>query len=387
METKWRLLEFLIGCRRDGKRVVGYGAPGKGNTLLNYCGIRTDLLDFTVDRNPYKQGQFLPGTHIPIREPEALSRRAPDYILILPWNLTDEIVAQLAYAREWGARFVVPIPEVRGAVKVVIFCGGQGLRMREASERAEADGADRQPAGALARDEVLRPFRATRTSCSASATRPRSIKQFFLTYNEAMANDFVLSNGGADVHLLKTDIHDWNITFVDTGLRAPIGERLRAVRHLLADDELFLANYGDTLTDADLPAMIARAKEANAMASFLAVRPNYSFHVVSMEEDGRVRAMRDVMGSDIWINGGYFVLRREFLDQLRPGEDLVEEPLQRLLAGGQGARAAARRVLGAHGHPQGQAVAREPSRGGHGPVAGLGPRPRHGRRVEYAAAG
>ena len=112
-ETKWRLLEFLIGCRRDGKRVVGYGAPGKGNTLLNYCGIRTDLIDFTVDRNPYKQGQFLPGTHIPIREPEALERAQPDFILILPWNLTDEIVAQLAHAREWGARFVVPIPEVR----------------------------------------------------------------------------------------------------------------------------------------------------------------------------------------------------------------------------------------------------------------------------------
>ena len=113
METKWRLLEFLIGARREGKRVVGYGAPGKGNTLLNFCGIRTDLLDFTVDRNPYKQGQFLPGTHVPIRHPDALEHARPDYILILPWNLTDEIVAQLAHARQWGGRFVVPIPEVR----------------------------------------------------------------------------------------------------------------------------------------------------------------------------------------------------------------------------------------------------------------------------------
>ena len=111
-ETKWRLLEFLIECRRDGKRVAGYGAPGKGNTLLNYCGIRTDLLEFTVDRNPYKQGQFLPGTHIPIRHPEALEQARPDFILILPWNLKEEIVAQLDHAREWGARFVVPIPEV-----------------------------------------------------------------------------------------------------------------------------------------------------------------------------------------------------------------------------------------------------------------------------------
>ena len=112
-ETKWRLLEFLIACRREGKRVVGYGAPGKGNTLLNFCGIRTDLLDYTVDRNPYKQGMFLPGTHIPIRHPEVLESDRPDYILILPWNLTQEIVGQLDYAREWGARFVVPIPEVK----------------------------------------------------------------------------------------------------------------------------------------------------------------------------------------------------------------------------------------------------------------------------------
>ena len=112
-ETKWRLLEFLIARRREGKRIAGYGAPGKGNTLLNFCGIRTDLLEYTVDRNPYKQGQFLPGTHIPIKHPEALEQDRPDYILILPWNLKEEIVAQLAYAREWGAQFVVPIPEVQ----------------------------------------------------------------------------------------------------------------------------------------------------------------------------------------------------------------------------------------------------------------------------------
>jgi SAM-dependent methyltransferase len=111
-QTKWSLLEFLIERRREGKRVAGYGAPGKGNTLLNYCGIRTDLVQFTVDRNPYKQGQFLPGTHIPIRHPEALEQARPDFILILPWNLKEEIVAQLSYTRDWGARCVVPIPEV-----------------------------------------------------------------------------------------------------------------------------------------------------------------------------------------------------------------------------------------------------------------------------------
>jgi glucose-1-phosphate cytidylyltransferase len=161
------------------------------------------------------------------------------------------------------------------------------------------------------------------------------IKDFFLNYNEALANDFVLSEGGARVHLLKTDIHNWNITFVDTGLRSSIGERLRAVRHLLEDDEMFLANYGDTLTDSDLLARIAETKEAGVTASFLAVHPNYSFHVVSMNRNGRVRGMRDVTRSDIWINGGYFVMRSEFLDDLRPGEDLVEEPLHRLMASDQ----------------------------------------------------
>jgi SAM-dependent methyltransferase len=110
-QTKRKLLSLLIGIKQDGKRIAGYGAPGKGNTLLNYCGIRTDFLDFTVDRNPYKHGRFLPGTHIPIHSPEHLDRARPDYIFILPWNLRDEILGQLAHAREWGARFIVPIPE------------------------------------------------------------------------------------------------------------------------------------------------------------------------------------------------------------------------------------------------------------------------------------
>lgn len=112
-DTKRKLLAFLIQAKNEGKSVVGYGAPGKGNTLLNYCGIRTDFLDYTVDRNPYKHGRFTPGTHIPIFAPERIADTRPDYILILPWNLKDEIITQLAYAREWGARFVVPIPETR----------------------------------------------------------------------------------------------------------------------------------------------------------------------------------------------------------------------------------------------------------------------------------
>jgi SAM-dependent methyltransferase len=111
-ETKRKLLEFLIQAKRAGKRVVGYGAPGKGNTLLNYCGIRTDFLDFTVDRNHHKHGKYTPGTHIPIHHPDRLREARPDFVLILPWNLKTEIMTQLSYIREWGGQFVVPIPEV-----------------------------------------------------------------------------------------------------------------------------------------------------------------------------------------------------------------------------------------------------------------------------------
>jgi SAM-dependent methyltransferase len=112
-ETKRALLEFLIHAKRAGKTVVGYGAPGKGNTLLNYCGIRSDFVDFTVDRSPHKQGKFLPGTHIPIHHPDRIAEVRPDYVLILPWNLKDEITRQMAHVKTWGGRFVVPIPEVQ----------------------------------------------------------------------------------------------------------------------------------------------------------------------------------------------------------------------------------------------------------------------------------
>ncbi len=109
-ESKLALLELLISLQRDGKRVVGYGAPAKANTLLNYCGIRTDLLEYTVDRNPYKQGMYTPGTHIPIHPVERISEDRPDYIVVLPWNLIGEIASQLAFVSEWGAKLVVPIP-------------------------------------------------------------------------------------------------------------------------------------------------------------------------------------------------------------------------------------------------------------------------------------
>jgi 2-polyprenyl-3-methyl-5-hydroxy-6-metoxy-1,4-benzoquinol methylase len=112
-ETKRKLLAFLIAAKHEGKSIAGYGAPGKGNTMLNYCGIRTDFLDYTVDRSPHKQGKYLPGTHIPIFHPDKLKETKPDYVLILPWNLKNEIMEQVSYIRSWGGRFVVPIPDVK----------------------------------------------------------------------------------------------------------------------------------------------------------------------------------------------------------------------------------------------------------------------------------
>ena len=112
-ETKRKLLSFLIETKRLGKTIVGYGAPAKGNTLLNYCGIRNDFIDYTVDLSPHKQGLFLPGTHLPIFSPQKIKETKPDYVLILPWNLKDEIMTQMAHIREWGGQFVVPIPELQ----------------------------------------------------------------------------------------------------------------------------------------------------------------------------------------------------------------------------------------------------------------------------------
>lgn len=111
--TKWRILEFLIEAKNNGKTIAGYGAPGKGNTLLNYCGIRTDFIDYTVDRNPHKQGNFLPGTLIPIYEPSKIRETKPDYVFILPWNLKDEIMDSMSFISEWGGKFVIPIPELK----------------------------------------------------------------------------------------------------------------------------------------------------------------------------------------------------------------------------------------------------------------------------------
>lgn len=161
-----------------------------------------------------------------------------------------------------------------------------------------------------------------------------AIKRYFLDYDECLTNDFVLSEGGRSVELLSRDIHDWRITFVDTGLHASIGERLRAVEPHLRDEEIFLANYADGLTDCPLPEMIADFEQHHAVASFLCVRPNQTFHVVDLLDKKVVTDIRDVRSADLRINGGYFVLRREIFDYLREGEDLVGPPFERLIREG-----------------------------------------------------
>jgi glucose-1-phosphate cytidylyltransferase len=213
-------------------------------------------------------------------------------------------------------------------VKVVIFCGGEGLRMRDAYDPGLKPIC--KPMIPIGGRPIL--WHVMKYYAHFGFTdfvlclghQAEDIRSFLLSDYEAMGDGSAPGNGSASVDQPRIGVHDWTITPVDTGLDASIGQRLRAVRHLLGGEGTFLANYADTLTDADLPAMIARARTADVPASLLAVRPNHSFHVVSMNGGGRVRGVLDVAGSNIWVNGGYFVLRSELLDEMGPDEDLVE---------------------------------------------------------------
>lgn len=158
------------------------------------------------------------------------------------------------------------------------------------------------------------------------------IKNYFRNYDECLSNDFVMSSGGQSIELLNSDIHDWKITFCDTGATTSIGQRLLAVERHLDGEDTFLANYTDGLTDFHLPDLIDFYHQRRAGAAFLCVRPNQSFHTVTMEDDGSVQRLETVSAAGVWMNGGCFVLGREIFDQLRRGEELVAEPFQRLIA-------------------------------------------------------
>lgn len=216
-------------------------------------------------------------------------------------------------------------------MKVVLFCGGQGLRLRGANE------ATPKPMTLIGYRPIL--WHLMKYYASFGHTdfilclgyKADAIKRYFIDYDERLSNDFVMSEGGRTVELLGSDIHDWTISFVDTGVHASVGERLKAVESHVGDDEVFLANYSDGLTDLDHDAYTKEALETGCVASFVAVRPAQSFHVVDIGDAGLVHGVHEVSNSDTWINGGFFVLRREIFDVLRPGEDLVDAPFTRLM--------------------------------------------------------
>jgi glucose-1-phosphate cytidylyltransferase len=216
-------------------------------------------------------------------------------------------------------------------MKVVLFCGGYGMRIREYSESIP------KPMVPVGDRPVLwhimkyyAHFGHTNFILCLGYLGP-AIKRYFLEYQETLSNDFVMRDGGADLTLLGRDIKDWTITFVDTGLETNIGGRLRKVRKYLEGEDMFLANYSDGLTDFNLPQLIDQVEQRDAVGGFLAVRPPYSFHVTEASPDGTVNAVRDLARTDLRINGGYFVFRPEIFDYMRDGEELVQEPFQRLI--------------------------------------------------------
>ncbi len=215
-------------------------------------------------------------------------------------------------------------------MKVVIFCGGQGIRLRDYAETIPKPMVPIGPRPVLW--HVMRYYAhfGHRDFILCLGYRADAIKEYFLHYNEALSNDFVLAQGGRSIELLAQDIADWRITFADTGLQATIAQRLKAVRSHLEGEEIFLANYGDVLTDAPINDLIARFRASDRTAAFLAVRPSYTFHVVRMGEGDGVESLANVREADLWINGGHFIFRQEIFDDIRDGEELVQEPFARL---------------------------------------------------------
>jgi glucose-1-phosphate cytidylyltransferase len=157
------------------------------------------------------------------------------------------------------------------------------------------------------------------------------IKQYFLNYDECLSNNFVLAKGGKDLHLFSSDIQDWTVTFVDTGLHSNLGQRLKAVEPYLEGGEIFMANYTDGLSDLDLTRYLAEFRRRQVTGSFVAVRPNQSFHVVDVDDDGFVRDVRDARTSGVLINGGFFIFTSDIFKVMRKGEELVDEPFRRLI--------------------------------------------------------
>jgi glucose-1-phosphate cytidylyltransferase len=216
-------------------------------------------------------------------------------------------------------------------MKVVLFCGGLGTRLREYSETVP------KPMVNIGHRPII--WHLMKYYAHFGHTefilclgyRGDLIKQYFLNYDECLSNDFELTGGGKNVRLYSRDIENWKITFAETGPNANIGQRLKAVERYIGDDPEFLANYSDGLSDLSLAAHLDHFHRQNAIGSFVCVRPSQSFHVVSLADDGLVRDIRHTGEAGLWINGGFFAFRHEIFDYLKEGEDLVQEPFQRLI--------------------------------------------------------
>lgn len=216
-------------------------------------------------------------------------------------------------------------------MKVVLFCGGFGMRLREYSESIP------KPMVKIGYRPILWHVMkyyahfGHKDFILCLGWKANIIKQFFLGYDECISNDFVMSGGGQKVKLLNSDIDDWNITFVDTGTKASIGQRLKSAEPYLRGEETFLANYTDGLCDVDLNELISFHQEKSAVATFLSVPPTQSFHTVDADADGRVQRIQEIAKSETWMNGGYFVFNKDFFNYLGKDEEMVKEPFNRLI--------------------------------------------------------
>jgi glucose-1-phosphate cytidylyltransferase len=216
-------------------------------------------------------------------------------------------------------------------MKVVLFCGGLGMRMREFSESVP------KPMVAIGYRPILWHLMkyyahfGHKDFILCLGYQGDVIKKYFLQYDECITNDFVLSKGGRDVELLAKDIDDWRITFVDTGLHANVGMRLKAVEKHLKDEDIFLANYADGLSDVPLPTLIDVLRQSGKAALFVSVKPKSTFHLVDADSSGVVRGVEHIRNTNTRVNGGFFVFRRGVFDYIKPGEELVEQPFRRLI--------------------------------------------------------
>lgn len=219
-------------------------------------------------------------------------------------------------------------------MKVVLFCGGAGMRLRGYADDVP------KPMVQIGTRPLLWHLMKYYSHFGHTefilclGYKGCAIKDYFLHYDESVSNDFVWSQGGKNIHFINRDIDDWTITFVETGMNTTIGERLKSVEPYLQGEEMFLANYADGLTDLDLPVMIDEFRKSNAVGSLLLVQPTASFDIVGLTSEGKVGRVSALSNSDIWINGGFFVFRKEIFQYIKPGDELVVKPFERLIEKG-----------------------------------------------------